>query len=122
MYNLSGSLSIDILTGWNATDKNVQEYILAHVRARSPQSIMVCPPCTTFSTLQNLNRTHMNPEAWALKQQEGNMLLAFAMQFCQVQIEGGRFFCLRTPTSRVELANASTSVHSEAARGHESHV
>ena len=97
LYNLSGGLSIDLLTGWNATDRNVQEYILAHVRARQPQFIMVCPPCTTFSTLQNLNRNNMNPEVWARKQQEGNTLLEFAMRLCQVQIQGGRFFVFEHP-------------------------
>lgn len=85
---LTGSLSIDILTGFNLTDARTQEFVCNLVRRRRPSVVLVSPPCTTFSKLQNMNAGRVPEAVMALRCAEGNTLLAFAMEICRIQLSG----------------------------------
>ena len=59
--------SIDVLTGYDLSARDIQNYMLEMLQRRKPRAVMLSPPCTMFSKLQNLNRKKSDPTAWAHK-------------------------------------------------------
>eukprot|EP00973_Karenia_brevis_P013605 1846518-Karenia_brevis.AAC.1 len=64
------------------------------VRQAKPLVLILSPPCTTFSRLQNLNpwTDKREREMW-----RGSRLLKFAMELAQEQINQGRYFIFEHP-------------------------
>ena len=62
-----------------------------------PQFLVVCPPCTLFSSLQNLSPNGLPaercPQLWA----EALMMLEFGIELCQIQRRAGRGFLFEHP-------------------------
>ena len=83
---LIASLSVDAMCGWNLTDTGVQGYVKQHLHARRPRVLMVSPPCTPFSCVQNLNKGRMEADLWQRKLAEGEELLDFSMELCALQM------------------------------------
>jgi hypothetical protein len=48
-------LSIDILLGWDLTNLQVQQLVLGTMRTRNVHGLMLSPPCTPYSCIQNMN-------------------------------------------------------------------
>lgn len=48
--------SIDLGTGWDLTKKAVQQRLLQLLYVLQPLVLMLCPPCTVFSCVQNTMR------------------------------------------------------------------
>ena len=86
----------DPLTGrrWDLRPGADQNRALARLRKDRPQVLVVSPPCTQFSALQNLSGGPKPKEY-----QEALELLRFAVRMCHEQRRGGRTFVFEHPAS-----------------------
>ena len=57
------------------------------IAKEDPMILIVAPPCTVFSPMQNINQKHQQGPAWEQKYQEGCDMLQFASQCYWDQIE-----------------------------------
>ena len=103
-------LTIDPMTGrkWDLRDKDVQKKVIDMVMKDKPELLVLCPPCTLFSMLQNLagDPRVRCPAKW----QEAVAMVDFAVQLCRMQAKSGRKFLFEHPLgasswTRTELKN-----------------
>ena len=100
MRGLRGSLSLDILTGWDFKDIGLQQLSVALLTTLSIRMLILSPPCTAFSALQRLwNFKTISREAAEAKLEEGLVFLRHAMTCCRRQLDEGRYFCFEHPAS-----------------------
>jgi hypothetical protein len=52
---MQACLSVDILGGWDLSNPQIRNFVKNVVRARGVRAVMLSPPCTTYSCIQNLN-------------------------------------------------------------------
>lgn len=95
---ISQTLAIDVVSGWDLTDKKVQKEIINHIQHHKPTIVMLSPPCTPFSSLQRLNAHRVvDTDLRDLKLKEGLVLLRFTMQVANAQIDNDKYFCFEHP-------------------------
>ena len=72
------------------------------VSEKKPRVLTICPPCGPFSPLQHLSTGKGDPQERKRKLVEGRVLLAFAMELCELQMELGNIFeeCVQKDKSR----------------------
>ena len=61
-YGLTAGDSFDLVTGWDLSDRRQQQRARDLIRSQSPRLLICSPPCTKFSSLQNLNVYVLGPE------------------------------------------------------------
>ncbi len=97
---LLGSLSLDVLTGW--------DFRCASARARSLEVfallgvtfVMTSPPCTLFSVLQTLwNFKRMDARVVEMRMAEAKVFLNHSMDVCSSQDDRGDFFGFEHPAN-----------------------
>ena len=66
------------------------------VRDEKPWHVMLSPPCTLFSSLQNCNPGRGSKE-WLHEYAKALELLKFSMTIAKMQIDSGRFFTFEHP-------------------------
>ena len=95
-FGLNPGLAIDIKNGWDLTLSHQRKKCMQWVRQNKPLMLILSPPCTAFSTLQNLNpwTARREREFW-----QGVTLLKFAMELAKEQVEQGRYFIFEHPAS-----------------------
>ena len=54
---------LTLYLGWDLLDKQVQEHVKAYLRSDKPGLVLLAPPCTLFSTLQQLSIRLRHPSA-----------------------------------------------------------
>ena len=64
-----------------------------------PLIVLAAPPCTVFSSLQNINQRHHGTPEWEKKYQDGLTLLQFSADVCWDQISRGKFFLHEHPAT-----------------------
>ena len=89
--------SFDILTGYDFLQFEDRARALRLVETHEPFFLMLSPPCTMFSSMQNLNFGKMDKEVKAKRFEEAKCLLDFSMMLAQKQISANRFFCHEHP-------------------------
>lgn len=89
--------SFDIGNGWDFRLKEHRQKCRQQIQERKPKVLVVCPPCGPFSPLQRLSRSKGNEQERERKRVEGEVLLAFAMEICEMQREAGRTFVFEHP-------------------------
>ena len=95
---LTGSLSMDILTGWNFDFSEHTRRSLDLLQRMAVLFVMVSPPCTMFSVLQALwNFKRMDPGTVEMRLSQARNYISHAMECCLQQYTGGRFFCFEHP-------------------------
>ena len=95
---LIGILSLDIVCGWDLSIDWVQHLALALVDKLEVQMLMLSPPCTAFSPLQELwNFKRMSQQKICALWSLGMVFLLFAMRAAKKQIAKGRFFMFEHP-------------------------
>ena len=62
-----------------------------------PKVLVASPPCTWFSTMQNLNKGHYSEDVWARREQLAMSELSFAALCCKLQYTDGRGFIFEHP-------------------------
>ena len=64
-----------------------------------PLIVIAAPPCTVFSSMQNINQKHHGTPEWERKYQDGLTLLQFSVDVCWDQISRGKFFLHEHPAT-----------------------
>ncbi len=94
---LRGSLSLDLLTGWDLSSRDVQLEAWRVLQARRPKVVITSAPCTLFSVLMASNWSRMSGESKRRKTVLGTMLFDFGMCAVQEQLARGRAFVHEHP-------------------------
>ena len=95
---LRGSLSLDILTGWDFNSHELRQLSLKLLSVLSIMMLILSPPCTAFSELQRLwNYKKMTKEAVERQWEQGMVFLRHAMQCATLQHAAGRRFVFEHP-------------------------
>ena len=82
---------------WDLADPKVQSRVKKLVVETKPFLLIGSPPCTMFSSLQNLSKHKANKAEWDKKMKEAEKHLAFCMELYRIQIRGKRFFLHEHP-------------------------
>ena len=97
---MRGGYSLDVswrdeVTGrsWNFLEEANQHRLWGLLKKSRPRLLVASPPCTTFSSLQNLRKTSM-PDA---DRRQGLALLEVAVKACRLQHRAGHYFMLEHP-------------------------
>ena len=92
------NLSLDLTTGYDFMSMEARAAALRMVEQEQPQFLMLSPPCTMYSPLQQLFNLHkMSDEEKECRFLEADTLLSFGMHLCKKQHCQGRYFCFEHP-------------------------
>lgn len=100
---LAGGLSADILTGWNFNNIDTRIAMVVEVKVRRPQVLILSPPCTWFSTLQNLNWYKIPVDHREQKLCEAILHVEFCCMLMRLQVQGGRKVIFEHPKSALSF-------------------
>ena len=89
--------SLDLRNGWDFTKETDRRKCRDMIKTKKPRVLTVCPPCGPFSPLQHLSMGKGNPQKRERRLAEGRVLLAFAMELCELQMELGNIFVFEHP-------------------------
>ena len=64
-----------------------------------PLIVLGAPPCTVFSSMQNINQKHHGTPEWQSKYEEGLSLLQFSVEVYWDQVARGKFFLHEHPAT-----------------------
>ena len=96
---LYGALSADLVTGWNFEQIQDRERSLCLLTEHEVFFLMLSPPCTAFSPLNELwNFPKMTPDAVQFMRRRGKIHLTHSMDCAKKQYDEGRFFCFEHPS------------------------
>ena len=103
---LVGGWSLDLssacpVTGraWDCRKEEDRAWARRMLYRDRPNMLVLCPPCTLFSQLQNLAPGGLPPERCPEKWSEALMFLEFAIEMCRIQQRGGRGFLFEHPAA-----------------------
>ena len=99
--------SFDLATGYDFLCWEDRARALHLQDALQPLFVMLSPPCTMYSSLQNLNLAKMEPSVRDRRFQDAHCLLDFAMLVAERQIQRGGFFCHEHPARATSWRRAS---------------
>ena len=89
---------MNLLTGWDLTDSHVGALARRLLESLAVLVLILSPPCTAFSQLQELwNYKHMTNAAVEAKWREGMAHLTFAVGCAIAQHQAGRVCLLEHP-------------------------
>jgi len=91
---------------WNLADKECQERALKLQDETKPWMLTASPPCTMFSTLQNISLAKRDADEVKGKLEDAMMLLSFAALMCIRQAKQGRKFMLEHPVGASSWSTA----------------
>ena len=66
------------------------------IKRDKPYAIILSPPCTMFSQLQNLN-VKKGTDEWNMEFRRASRLVEFAMEIANMQYNSGRYFMFEHP-------------------------
>ena len=84
---------------FDLTSSQVREEVSTLIEKEDPLFLIGAPPCTVFSSMQNINQKYNIGDAWEVKYQQGLSHLEFAVQMYWEQIFRGRFFLHEHPAT-----------------------
>ena len=97
--------AFDLSLGHDLLNGNMRDEVRKYISTVKPGLVIVSPPCTLFSLLQNLNMNRRNPEALRkfLKElMRAKVLLRFGVEIIEMVMYYGGFFVFENPlTSKV---------------------
>ena len=77
---------------FDLTSSQVRQEVATLIEKEDPLFLIGAPPCTVFSSMQNINQRRNVGEAWEVRYQQGLSHLEYAVQLYWEQISRGRFF------------------------------
>ena len=98
-FALEAGSSIDLDTGWDLESPRMQKDLKALLAKEDPTLLILCPPCTAFTVLQNLNFPKKERQRVARIVAIGHHHLHFAVQLANWQMQRGAYFLLEQPWS-----------------------
>ena len=84
---------------FDLTSSQVRQEVATLIEREAPLFLIGAPPCTVFSSMQNINQRRNVGEAWEVKYQQGLAHLECAVQLYWEQISRGRFFIHEHPAT-----------------------
>lgn len=103
---VEGGWSLDLfqpskVTGktWDCRVAADRVWVKKRIHEDKPELIVVCPPCTLFSSLQNLSPNALPSEPCPDRWREALEMLGFAVEICLIQHRAGRFFLFELPST-----------------------
>ena len=100
---MTAEFSLDLSTvdeqgqPWDFSSARAREKALKLIDDTMPNLLFLCPPCTMFSVMQNLNFERMTEEHYTERMKDAVMHFAFAVLLCLRQNTAGRYFALEQP-------------------------
>ena len=73
-----------------------------------PKVMILSPPCTMFSTLQQTNKTKMNPRVWQNQMRLTEFMWDMAIRMARAQHKGGCAFIIEHPASALSWNRSTT--------------
>ena len=84
---------------FDLTSSQVKQEVAVLIEKEDPLFLIGAPPCTVFSSMQNMKQRHNVGKAWEIKYQQGLAHLEYAVQLYWEQISRGRFFLHEHPAT-----------------------
>ena len=98
LMGMSHGPSIDLGTGWNLLLDSCQVALLYLIERLCPLLLMLSPPCTVFSQVQqSMEGRRKSQDAWNKKYAEGLRLWVFACTLFKHQVDQGRAAIMEHP-------------------------
>ena len=91
--------SVDLLTGWDLSTTKDSRRMWRMLQEEQPMLIVLSPPCTAFSNLQNLNYPRMEKSKAVALIRTGLEHLRLAVAVARWQHREGRYFVFEQPAS-----------------------
>ena len=95
---LSGSLSIDILTGFDLRLAAVREAVMKMLLERDIRVVVLSPPCTMFSQIMHINFGKMKPDDLRRRWKDAMCFIHFTVRIIRWVVSRNGFFVLEHPT------------------------
>lgn len=89
--------SLDELSGYNFLKFEDRARALRLYETHAPFFVMLSPPCTMYSRMQNLNFKKMGPLVCEQRFADADCMLDFSMMVANRQVKAGRLFCHEHP-------------------------
>ncbi len=86
-----GEIKVDL------TKKADQDRTLRKIKQLSPSLVVVSPPCTMYSAMQNINKNRMDTEICEQKMREAHKMLEFGVRACRAAQSVGSIFVFEHP-------------------------
>ena len=97
-HGLRGTLSLDIVCGWDFCRKDLRCLSIKLLTTLCICFCMLSPPCTVFSDLQRLyNIKRIRADVWKCRWETGMLHLRHSMECARVQIHRKAFFAFEHP-------------------------
>ena len=107
---------------FDLTSSQVRQEVATLIEREDPLVLIGAPPCTVFSSMQNINQRHNVGEAWEEKYQQGLAHLEYAVQLYWEQISRGRFFIHEHSCDCIIMGTACDQGTREASWGADSYM
>ena len=104
---LVGGFSHDLDTGFDLSTPMGIAQSWHELEIYKPRVLLVCPPCTWYSKMQNINRHHYSEETIAKRQKEADALLEYALRCCREQLTHQRGFVFEHPSGATSWKHPS---------------
>lgn len=104
-HGLRPGFSLD-LTGndetgnkWDFSDAKMRNKAADMINDEQPEMLILSPMCSSFSQMQNLNYSKMDPDEVRAKLREGMLHLKFAAKLCRLQVQHNKMFMFEHPST-----------------------
>lgn len=95
---LSGSLSVDILTGFDLRKKTVRENVMQSLLLRGIKIVVLSPPCTMFSQIMRINFAKMKASDLKQRWKDAMCFIRFTVQVIEYILSISGIFVFEHPT------------------------
>ncbi len=92
---------LDPKTGkaWDLSDEKVQSRVKRMVAEGKPLFVIGSPPCTSFSSIQNMNNKKRDAKVVEAERKAGERHLQFCLEIYMIQIKAKRYFIHEHPNT-----------------------
>ena len=104
VFGLRSGQAFDLELGWNLLDRKQQSYVRSYILTEKPGLVILSPPCTKFSMLQNLSypkwcKDPAKFEKHLMELRQAKELLRFCAEICELRRQFGSTFVFEHPWS-----------------------
>ena len=104
VFGLRSGQAFDLELGWNLLDRKQQSYVQSYISTEKPGLVVLSPPCTKFSMLQNLSYPKWCNDSVKFEQhlrelRQAKELLRFCAEICELCRQLGIIFIFEHPWS-----------------------
>ncbi len=84
---------------WDLSIEKNQDKAIELIAEQEPWLLVLSPPCTAFSSLQNLNKGKRDAETVDEEYRQAIKHVVFAAKLCRIQLDAGRRFMIEHPVA-----------------------